>query len=124
MQETLIVLIEMIVLSYLFPYALIKILWNYEMNQILNVAESYKNINNFIEYRKFESETQGKVIILLISVSITLFVAFKVSGVYSTIAYLILIVSFFLGLSFFINIAKFNRHLMDKLYKLKDTKND
>jgi hypothetical protein len=114
------VVVGIICLSYFIPYTFIRIKKFSFSNKILLESKKYKQLQNFIEIKKYEFEKFDKITIFLMTLSITLFLAAKLSNITSILAYFILTIGFISSLSTFININKVHQKIIRKLYYLKD----
>ncbi len=115
-----ILILEIIILSCLFPYFIIKIYKSKLEKEVLSESKEYKDLQNFIEIKKYEFESNEKILILFVTISIALFVGVTITNLELAFAQLILAIGMFAGLSYYINVRRINQRIIKELYKLKD----
>jgi len=108
-------------LSYLIPYIFIKTRKNKGIKKILKESEKFKNVDNYIQIKRYEFEESEKITVFLLGISITLLLAIKITNFgWGGISYFILGIGFIALFSILINLNTYYNHLMKELYKKKD----
>jgi hypothetical protein len=113
-------IIGIIIFSYLIPYIFIKFNKEKWKNKLISESKKFNNIQNFIDIKKYEFEKFDSIVIFILGVSITLFLAAKLSNLSSILTYILLVIGFFLSFSTFINLNRVQQDIIKKLYLLKD----
>lgn len=122
MDSSIILFILLGLLAYFLPLIILRAVRRNGIKKILNESKNYKDIENFIQIKKYELDSFEKSFLTLLGIFISVFLIFKILNWMYAVLYIILGLIFIAGISFYVEIIKINNKIIRELYILKDKK--